>query len=170
MISREAIVKIFFPLSKGIWEYFVSPLIEFVAQFSTLHVSSSIGRILVQVCTTQINESSTPLMSWFNSNRWVCSTQITWVINSNRWVCLTQIHMSFYTQITWVCSTHTAWVQLWDYTKSHASFKYYSKANHLTKWSSLRKRSVVTWLFQIVIYTTNHCYHVRWKIEVHFIS
>ena len=111
MISREAIVKIFFPLSKGIWEYFVSPLIEFVAQFSTLHVSSSIGRIPVQVCTTQINESSTPLMSWFNSNRRACSTQITWVINSNRWVCLTQIHMSFYNQITWVCSTHIAWVE-----------------------------------------------------------
>ena len=95
MISHEAIVKIFFHLSKGISEYFVSPLIEFVAQFSTLHFSSSIGRIPVQVCTTQINESSTPLRSLFNSNRWVCSTQITWVINSNRWVCLTQIHMSF---------------------------------------------------------------------------
>jgi hypothetical protein len=94
MISHEAIVKIFFPFSIGIWEYF-SPYIEFVVQFSTLHVSSSIGRIPVQVCTTQINESSTPLMSWFNSNRWACSTQFTWVINSNRWVCLTQIHMSF---------------------------------------------------------------------------
>jgi hypothetical protein len=111
MILHEAIVKIFFPLSKGIWEYFVSPYIEFVVQFSTLHVSSSIGRIPVQVCTTQINESSTPLMSWFNSNRRACSTQITWVINSNRWVCLTQIHMSFYTQITWVCSTYIAWVE-----------------------------------------------------------
>jgi hypothetical protein len=111
MISHEAMAKIFFSLSKGIWEYFVSPVIEFVAQFSTLHVSSSIGRIPVQVCTTQINEYSTPLKSSFNSNRWVRSTQITWVINYNRWVCLTQIHMSFYTQITWVCSTHIAWVE-----------------------------------------------------------
>jgi hypothetical protein len=38
MISREAIVKIFFPFSKGILEYFVSPYIEFVVQSSTLHV------------------------------------------------------------------------------------------------------------------------------------
>jgi hypothetical protein len=98
-------------LSKEILEYFVSPLIEFVVQFSTLQVSSSSGRIPVQVCTIQINGSSTPLMSLFDSNRWVGSTQITWVINSNRWVCLTQIHMSFYTQITWVCSSHIAWVE-----------------------------------------------------------
>jgi hypothetical protein len=83
MISHEAIVKIFFPLSKGIWEYFISPHIEFVAQFSTLHVSSSIGRIPVQVCITQINESSTPLMSSFNSNRWVCLTQIHEFLHSN---------------------------------------------------------------------------------------
>jgi hypothetical protein len=128
MISHEAIVKIFFPLSKGIWEYFVSPYIEFVVQFSTLHVSSSIRRIPVQVCTTQINECSTPLMSWFNSNRRACSTQITWVINSNRWVCLTQIHMSFYlkshecVQLT-SHELNLSQHQLWDYTKSHASFK-----------------------------------------------
>jgi hypothetical protein len=115
MISHEAIVKILFPLSKGIREYFVSPYIEFVVQFSTLHVSSSIGRIPVQVCTSQINGSSTPLMRSLNSNRWVCSTQITWVINSNRWVSLTQIHMSFYTQNTWVCSTHIAWVEPINY-------------------------------------------------------
>jgi hypothetical protein len=38
MISHEAIVKIFFPLSKGKSEYFVSPCIEFVVQSSTLHV------------------------------------------------------------------------------------------------------------------------------------
>jgi hypothetical protein len=35
---------------------FVSPLTEFVVQFSTLHVSSSIGITLVQVCTTQIHQ------------------------------------------------------------------------------------------------------------------
>jgi hypothetical protein len=50
MISHEAIVKISFPLFKE--KYFVSTLIEFVVQFSTLHVSFSIGRIPVQFCTT----------------------------------------------------------------------------------------------------------------------
>jgi hypothetical protein len=68
MISHEAIVKIFFPLSKGIWEYFVSPYIEFVVQIFTLHVSSLIRRIPVQVCITQSMSLQLP---W-----WVGSTLI----------------------------------------------------------------------------------------------
>jgi hypothetical protein len=111
----------------------------FVAQFSTSHVSSSIGRIPVQVCTTKINESSTPLMSWFNSSRWARSIQITWVINSNRWVYLTQIHMSLF-------NNNEIITNLMDHLNN-------TWANHLTKWSSLRKRSVVTW------FRTNHDLH-----------
>ena len=116
MISHKVIVKIFFPLSKEIWEYFVFPLIEFVDQSSTLHVSSSTGRILVQVRTTQIHEFvQLKWMSLFNSNRWVYSTQITWVVNSNRWVCSLKVHESLtlidkFIQLNrWGCSYQIAW-------------------------------------------------------------
>jgi hypothetical protein len=71
MISLEAMVKILFPLSKGIWEYFASPYIEFVVQFSTLHVSSSIGRIPVQS------------MSLFNSNHMSDQLQSMSLFNTN---------------------------------------------------------------------------------------
>jgi hypothetical protein len=103
MISHEAIAKIFFPLSKGTWEYFVSPYIEFVVQFSTLHVSSSIRRIPVQVCTTQINECSTPLMSWFNSNHMSDQLQSMSLFNSNSYEFLHSNHMSVFN------SHHMSW-------------------------------------------------------------
>jgi len=110
------------------------------------------------VCSTQI--------TWvFNSNRWACTTQIDEFVQiKSHGVCSTQIDefvqlkfMNFYTQITWVCSTHIAWA--WTY---HNINKYHINNNEiisnlmdhlnntqkqiLTKWSSLRKRSVVTWL------------------------
>jgi hypothetical protein len=44
MIMHEAIVKIFFHLSKGISEYFVSPLIEFMVQFSTLQTVDTLNQ------------------------------------------------------------------------------------------------------------------------------
>jgi hypothetical protein len=107
--------------SKAIWEYFIFPRIEFVVRFSTLHISPSIGRISIQVCTTRSR-------SLFNSNGWLWSTQNTWVVNFNRWVCLTQI--------TWSSTLIDEFVQL----KSH-------EFEHIT--TSFNMISIIMGLYQI---------------------
>jgi hypothetical protein len=128
MISHEAVVKIFFPLSKWICEYFVSPLIEFVVQFSTLHVSSSIRRILYKFA--QLKSMSLQLPWWvrstlidefvqLKSHEWstpideFVKLKFIWVftLKSHECIQLTSHELNL--------SQH----QLWDYTKSHASFK-----------------------------------------------
>jgi hypothetical protein len=124
---------------KGIWEYFVSPLIEFVVQFSTLHVLPELKEFMYKFAQLKSMSLFNSNYMSFNSNQWVCSTLMDELVQiKSHGVCSTQINgflnsnymsgqlqsmsllnskfMNFYTQITWVRWTHIAWP--WHITTS----------------------------------------------------